>query len=181
LTEAALSALSIEKHVTSNFPPTFLFHCHDDMGLSPEHSLALYQALLKAGVPAEFHVFGQGGHGVGFSFGDPASSTWPGLLGNWLRHRGLMTGDQRVSVKARVLIDGETMQGCWITFIPRDSSKPTAAAYTLRGCEMVIPAERGPCPGPHWIEVRQIGFGLNPEPTIDDLHLYTKESPASRC
>jgi acetyl esterase/lipase len=82
--------LSNERHVTDQTPPTFLFHTDADTGVPAENSLMFYQALRKAGVPAEMHIFQTGPHGVGLAQGDPALSVWPRLLENWLRDRGLL-------------------------------------------------------------------------------------------
>jgi len=82
--------LSNERHVTDQTPPTFLFHTDADTGVPAENSLMFYQALRKAGVPAEMHIFQTGPHGVGLAQGDPALSVWPRLLENWLRGRGLL-------------------------------------------------------------------------------------------
>jgi len=37
---------------------------------------ALYEALRKAGVPAEMHLYEHGKHGVGLASADPILSTW---------------------------------------------------------------------------------------------------------
>ena len=50
--------------------------------------LRFYDALVKAGVPSELHVFANGAHGSGLGKGDPALDQWPDLLENWLRARG---------------------------------------------------------------------------------------------
>ena len=66
--------LSNELHVTARTPPTFLFHTADDAGVPVENSLAFFQALHAAQVPAELHVFPKGPHGVGLAADDPAVS-----------------------------------------------------------------------------------------------------------
>jgi acetyl esterase/lipase len=83
--------LSNELHVTSETPPTFLFHTTADTGVPAENSVRFYMALKKAKVPTEMHIFENGPHGVGLALGDPALSAWPVLLTNWLRGRGLLT------------------------------------------------------------------------------------------
>ena len=83
--------LSSDRQVTAQTPPTFLFHTTADTGVVPENSVRFYMALVKAGVPAEMHIFEKGPHGVGLALGDPALSAWPTLLTNWLRGRGLLT------------------------------------------------------------------------------------------
>jgi acetyl esterase/lipase len=86
-----LEALSTDLHVTERTPPAFLFHTTADAGVPVENSIRFYLALRNAKVPAELHVFENGPHGVGLALGDPALSTWPTLLANWLRARGLLT------------------------------------------------------------------------------------------
>jgi acetyl esterase/lipase len=83
--------MSSELQVTPETPPTFLFSTTTDTAVPPENSIAFYEALHKAGVPAELHIFANGPHGVGLALGDPALSAWPTLLANWLRGRGLLT------------------------------------------------------------------------------------------
>jgi len=89
--DPSLAALvSNEKHVTAKTPPTFLFHTSDDAIVPVENSLAFFTALRKAGVPAELHVYEHGLHTVGLALDDPVLSTWPKLLENWFRVRGLL-------------------------------------------------------------------------------------------
>jgi acetyl esterase/lipase len=85
-----LDELSNERRVTSRTPPTFLFHTADDAAVPVENSLALYDALLAARVPAELHVFPRGRHGVGLAQDDPVLSQWPALCASWLRAQGFL-------------------------------------------------------------------------------------------
>ena len=82
--------LSNELHVTARTPPAFLFHTADDAGVPVENSLAFFQALHAAQVPAELHVFPKGPHGVGLAPHDPALSQWPKLCAAWLQATGLL-------------------------------------------------------------------------------------------
>jgi len=84
--------LSNEKQVTQQTPPTFLFHTADDEAVPVQNSLLYFEALRRAGVPAELHVFEHGHHGVGLAPYDPVLSTWPVLLANWLRSHGWLSG-----------------------------------------------------------------------------------------
>jgi acetyl esterase/lipase len=83
--------LSNDRRVTGQTPPAFLFHTSDDPVVPVEDSIRFYQALRKAGVPAEMHVYEHGKHGLGLAQQDPALSTWPSLLENWLKSRGLIS------------------------------------------------------------------------------------------
>lgn len=84
-----IELLSNERHVTAETPPTFLIHTTADTAVPAENSVRFYLALRKAGVPAEMHIFEQGPHGVGLALGDPVLGSWPPLLVNWMRGRGL--------------------------------------------------------------------------------------------
>jgi acetyl esterase/lipase len=83
--------LSGELNVTPKTPPTFLFSSSTDNIVPPENSLAFYQALRKAGVPAELHIFENAPHGVGLDLADPSAGEWSTLLLHWLRERKLLT------------------------------------------------------------------------------------------
>lgn len=82
--------LSSEWKVTSETPPTFLFHTNADKGVPPENSILYYMALRRAGVPAELHIYQEGRHGVGLAPRDPVLSTWTGRLKDWLAVRGII-------------------------------------------------------------------------------------------
>ena len=86
-----IEKLSNDLQVTSKTPPAFLFHTTADTGVPVENSVRFYLALRRAAVPAELHVFENGPHGVGLALWDPALGSWPALLTNWLRARGLLT------------------------------------------------------------------------------------------
>jgi acetyl esterase/lipase len=80
--------------VTKDTPPTFIYQTFADKTVSPAATIDFYQALLKAGVPSELHVFVNGAHGSGLGKDDPALDQWPNLLENWLRAQGLLTADK---------------------------------------------------------------------------------------
>lgn len=71
-------------------PPAFLVHAANDR-ISPENSIAWFLALRKAGVEAELHVYGDGGHGFGMKPVPQDIRTWPDRCADWLRSRGLAT------------------------------------------------------------------------------------------
>lgn len=81
---------SNELKVTSQTPPTFLFHTNADTGVPPENSVLYYLALRSAGVPAEMHIYQDGRHGVGLAPKDPVLSSWPARLKDWMMVRGLI-------------------------------------------------------------------------------------------
>lgn len=77
--------------VTKDTPPTFIYHTFTDKTAFVGPSLLFYEALVRAGVPSEIHVFASGGHGSGLGKGDAALGQWPNLLETWLRAQGLLT------------------------------------------------------------------------------------------
>jgi acetyl esterase/lipase len=83
-------AYSPDLFVTKDTPPTFWYHTTEDVTVPVEQGVRFYQALVKAGVPAEAHIFAHGSHGTGMGAGDPALDQWPGLLETWLRAQGLI-------------------------------------------------------------------------------------------
>ncbi len=80
--------LGDEIRVTKETPPTFLVHAYDDP-IKPENSLVLFTALQQAGVSAELHIYGSGGHGFGLRPSEHPCSTWPKRCEEWLQSRGI--------------------------------------------------------------------------------------------
>ena len=82
---------SLEKQVTAQTPPTLLIHTQEDKSVPVENSILFYQALTKAGVPAEMYLFEHGSHGMGMRDGLGTASEWPDRAAEWLKNRGLLT------------------------------------------------------------------------------------------
>lgn len=61
---ALLDEVSLEKHVTSDVPPCFIWHTFTDPLVPVENSLLFVSALRKAGVSTEFHMYPKGQHGL---------------------------------------------------------------------------------------------------------------------
>jgi acetyl esterase/lipase len=89
--EALRVAYSPDLFVTKDTPPTFLFHTFNDQTVPVEQGLRFYEALVKAGVQSEMHIFANGPHGVGFGGTDAALEQWPNLLEGWLQGYGLLS------------------------------------------------------------------------------------------
>jgi len=84
---ALVNLLSNELHVTAQTPPTFLYATTDDKTVPVINSVLFYEALVKANVPAEMHLFQHGPHGTGLAQSYPALRVWPDLLWTWLQSR----------------------------------------------------------------------------------------------
>lgn len=85
-----VASLCNQTQVTSRTPPTFLFHTAADKPVPPENSIQFYEAMRKANVPGELHIYQEGPHGVGLARNHPVLSTWPECLATWLEERGIL-------------------------------------------------------------------------------------------
>jgi len=76
--------------VTNKTPPTFLLQAEDDPVDDVENSLVYYEALKKAGVPVEMHLYAQGGHAFGLRRTKFPITGWPQLIEMWLKTIGMI-------------------------------------------------------------------------------------------
>jgi endo-1,4-beta-xylanase len=72
------------------FPPEFLLCASNDSAGVVEFMPVFFLALKKAGVPAELHVYNEGGHGFGVRPWPLSIGNWPGLFQGWLNDRGFL-------------------------------------------------------------------------------------------
>ena len=86
--EDLLREVSADLHVTAATPPAFIWHTADDAAVPAHHSLAYAGSLVRAGVPAELHVFPHGRHGLGLAPEDPGPAQWTSLCAAWLARMG---------------------------------------------------------------------------------------------
>src|SRR5437763_2006402 len=87
--------------IPATTPPIFLVHGGADIISTPEHSVFMYLALKRAGIPAELHIYAGAAHDFGVRKVDHPCSTWTRRCIDWLRHQGFLKAlpDQRRSVK----------------------------------------------------------------------------------
>jgi acetyl esterase/lipase len=83
------STLNRNVPVTSEAPPTFLLQAENDDTDGVNQSLVYYTALRKAGVPAEMHLYAEGGHAFGLRRTTFPITGWPQLVEAWLRTIGM--------------------------------------------------------------------------------------------
>ena len=83
--EELRDALSLQKHVTADTPPCFLWHTREDNVVPVAHAHAMVAALEAAGVPYESHIFPYGCHGLGLAEKTPGVCQWPALSADWIR------------------------------------------------------------------------------------------------
>jgi len=87
----AVALHSLEKHAEAGAVPSFICLAADDPLVPPfENGIAYFGALHAAKVPAELHVFEEGGHGFSlhWTIGKPAAA-WPSLFTTWAATHGL--------------------------------------------------------------------------------------------
>ncbi|GAA5158899.1 alpha/beta hydrolase [Viridibacterium curvum] len=85
---AAVDLASAELRARADGPQSFIFLPDDDAAVPPENGVNFYLALRRVGVPAELHVFRNGGHGFGIRLAVGPVREWTGLFERWLRHGG---------------------------------------------------------------------------------------------
>ncbi len=85
--DASNDALLPQIQVSKQTPPSFIVHTHDDASTSLG-SVLLYAAMKRNDVPAELHVYENGGHGYG-TRDRPGSNigSWPDRATDWLSRR----------------------------------------------------------------------------------------------
>lgn len=76
-------------HVTRQTPPTFLVQAQNDDVDPVEESLAYYIGLKNAGVPAEMHLYAEGGHAFALRRTKYPITEWPKLAERWLATIGM--------------------------------------------------------------------------------------------
>jgi len=75
---------SNEKQINSETPKTFLVHASDDKAVPVTNSINYYLNLIKNNVPAEMHLYENGGHGFGLGTGG-THKEWPKTCEKWLK------------------------------------------------------------------------------------------------
>jgi acetyl esterase/lipase len=82
--------LSNELQVTKETPPCFVWHTYEDTAVPVENSLLFADALRKAGVPFDLHVYQKGRHGIGLNDKPPFANVHPWAKDClfWLKEQG---------------------------------------------------------------------------------------------
>ena len=83
--------LSNDLQVTSNTPPCFIWSTGEDKTVPVENSLLFAEALRKAGVPFDLHIYQKGPHGLGLGtreWNPEKRHPWTADCVFWLRAQG---------------------------------------------------------------------------------------------
>lgn len=92
-------AQNSEIQVTEKTPPSFIVQSEDDP-VHVENATVYFLALKNAKVPAELHIYADGGHGYGLRKTELPVTGWPKLVETWLWMIGALTRN-RGSERAR--------------------------------------------------------------------------------
>ena len=78
--------------IPAGTPPIFLAHGGEDIISPPEHSVVMYQALKRAGIPAELHIYAGAAHDFGVRPSVQPCSTWTQACAAWMKNQGFLKG-----------------------------------------------------------------------------------------
>lgn len=92
--DARRDEFALETRVTDAVPPAFIWHTWEDGSVPVQNSLMFVAAMTEKKIPAEYHIFRHGGHGLGLanwisngtsgSDLNPAAAQWIPLVHTWL-------------------------------------------------------------------------------------------------
>jgi acetyl esterase/lipase len=96
---AMVNEISIADHVTRQTSPSFIYATTSDQTVNSMNATAYYDAMKRAGVPVELHIFELGPHGTGMGQnlrGLSELQIWPLLLEHWMQMHGWMSEEPTV-------------------------------------------------------------------------------------
>lgn len=76
--------------IPAGTPPIFLAHGGADIISPPEHSVLMYLALKRGGIPAELHIYAGAAHDFAVRKVDHPCSKWTEHCLDWLRNQGFL-------------------------------------------------------------------------------------------
>jgi acetyl esterase/lipase len=78
---------------TADTPPTFIVQAEDDT-VHVENAVVYFMQLKRAKVPAELHIYTEGGHGYGLRRTKLPVTTWPQTAQIWLHTIGVLSSGE---------------------------------------------------------------------------------------
>lgn len=75
--------VSLEEHIDENFPKTFMWHTFSDTWVPVENTLLMANALRKAGIKFEYHLFQEGEHALTLAENEKNCASWVSLFKTW--------------------------------------------------------------------------------------------------
>jgi len=85
-------ATNAEIRPTADTPPTFIVQAEDDP-VHVENATNYFLQLKQANVPAELHIYAEGGHGYGLRSTTLPVTHWPQLVESWLHTIHVLAGN----------------------------------------------------------------------------------------
>jgi acetyl esterase/lipase len=82
-------AANSEINPTEKTPPTFIVQTEDDP-VHVENATSYFLQLKNVNVPAELHIYAEGGHGYGLRKTEQPVTRWPKLVETWLHTIGIL-------------------------------------------------------------------------------------------
>lgn len=93
--DALVDEMSLEKQVSTDTPPTFLWHTETDKLVPVENSMYLFEALHTHHIPVEMHIYPVGEHGLSLANEEtshlggtevvPVCQSWIRLAVDWVK------------------------------------------------------------------------------------------------
>lgn len=93
--EECKEEMSLEKQVSADTPPAFIWHTNEDGLVPAENSLLLALEMRRHGIPVELHLYAKGSHGLGLAdertMGrdgggiEPECDNWMELAYRWIK------------------------------------------------------------------------------------------------
>ena len=87
-------------HVTDQSPPSFIVQAEDDP-VHVENAVVYFLALKNAKVPAELHIYAEGGHGYGLRRTSLPVTKWPLSVETWLQTLHILSDSARPDSPAK--------------------------------------------------------------------------------
>lgn len=99
--------------VPADAPPLFIAVAQDDNVRMTSSATGLMDNWKKAKLPAELHVFADGGHGFGMNRKGKSCDAWTSLLADWMTRRGLLdpAGSSVISLRPDLPVSEEVFIG----------------------------------------------------------------------
>jgi acetyl esterase/lipase len=82
--------ISPDLSIPARTPPVFLVHGSADIVSPPDHSVIMYLALQRAGVPSELHIYARTAHDFGVRSSDRPYATWTEACARWMQSEGFL-------------------------------------------------------------------------------------------
>ena len=82
--------IAVGIRIPAKTPPVFLVHGDEDIISEPGHSVLMYLALKRAGVPAELHIYANTTHDFGVRASDRSYGNWTDACAKWLKQHGFL-------------------------------------------------------------------------------------------